>query len=461
LVRIYADHREALKDEQSLKEYIALLRAERTELETVYKNYLRVGLGRLQDWLGPPFGAKALMFNTGLAVLYSMLLFSFSWVLGGSGRIGALRILPETLDVPMRFAAALSLGLSYVAILKHEKIDAWFEERIERILPRPKPSLIYRLLAIAIMAVAALILKWPQVVILIFLAIVSPSFAVAVAGAGAFAFAVAFAVAVAGAVAGAFAFAFAGAVAVAYKKERFGLAYVFSLLPVAGLFAALYARVGFVKLHPDVVSVLLFIVILPYINGLMDFISLWISRLLGRDILNRSGIGVFLTHIAFDLVAAVMLLCLLALGICFLVETFNLFIVRNSIMTINISELIRNAMQVPFSARGLWITLMLFSTLLPTFIHVIVALAGFYTVRTPQWMRERIAATLEDKPSVRRLFWPAIYFAAKWPLSFAFALMFFVGAGYLGSANLVHFGRFIADVAYIGIGWADALYIMS
>jgi len=116
----------------------------------------------------------------------------------------------------------------------------------------------------------------------------------------------------------------------------------------------------------------LFIIILPLTNSILDYISLKISLYMAREILvDKSIIKVFL-HLLADLMVAIILLLGLALFLYFSIELFNDYSTEN----IPIKEMLNSAYHDPFSLKNGWITFMLLSTLVPTFVHLVIAMGA-------------------------------------------------------------------------------------
>jgi hypothetical protein len=141
---------------------------------------------------------------------------------------------------------------------------------------------------------------------------------------------------------------------------------------------------------------------LPILNGAVDTISLAVSRVLGREIINHefdrwklSGI------VVLDVTVAVALLCLLTALLAGGGEGLNwLSLAATGEPALNLDDLIGAATLDPFG-EGLWVTIMLFSSLVPTAIHAAVALVAIASLRgsaarRAKW-REKVDAVLEGQ----------------------------------------------------------------
>jgi len=314
---------------------------------------------------------------------------------------------------------------------------------------------------------------------------VAPALPVAVAGAVAVAVATAIVGvgAVSAALAGTGAFAIAGAVAVAITVAEAtaaalpvvaaaALPWIAAVaIPLAGALATawLIANLG----DPRVVAVLLFFFALPVINALLDCPSWWVSRALGRHLLgtldNAAGRGrktlVLAVHMAADLIAAVALLYLLAMALPFMIELFNLACRGFGLQEpLQLRSFLAQAVQRPWP-NGIWVLVMLLSTLVPTALHAMVPVASPLMV----WLgsdrkRQAIAAGLRanhPQPwAIRKASWHLVWtcvigIAAPLALAATFVVAIGeiwrpVGDMLLGAANRGMAGAFHVANA---LGW--------
>src|SRR5271166_1390625 len=86
--------------------------------------------------------------------------------------------------------------------------------------------------------------------------------------------------------------------------------------------------------NPFAVALLLFFITLPIVNAIMDWVSWWVSRWLGANLLDTVGraagrwsktVSLFSIagYMVIDLVVAVFLLWLLAMALPFVIQLFN------------------------------------------------------------------------------------------------------------------------------------------
>ena len=148
------------------------------------------------------------------------------------------------------------------------------------------------------------------------------------------------------------------------------------------------------------VGALLFFFVLPIMNEGWDWISWGVSRALGRVILRLhyplKSIAVALIDMLLAIVFLVSLTACLTIGI----ETINFYFKYFGLSPpVSIKIFIEAAAANPFGPKGIWVTLMLFSTLVPTFLHFIIALAGTFTRVLPIKWRRGLAEMLEEEES--------------------------------------------------------------
>lgn len=471
----YYDKR--IEDEISRKEYISELRNQSPNtLRTFYLGYLEKGLNELENWFGAPCSAKALTISTFFAIIYTISFFVISWVTGRSGKIGTIHVLPDSLHVVGRFLFVVLFFLPLMIRLRLIKIDLGFQKLLCKKIPPEIVRLVCRFWCVALFAFITTSLENSCIPLFVLFVVYSPAatiavtFAVAVKDtgiiAGAFTCAVAFALAFAiagtltdiGAVAVAFAIAGASTIAglvatvVAVVQNKFRWVYISCLFIILLLFVGLFFELGFLEINSTLVSYLFFLIILPFINGFFDFVSFGISRFLGKKMLKDRTLKAFLWHFAFDFSLAVVFLSLLVFGISFGLELFNTLIVKTPDLMIDSPNLIEHARKDPFGPDSFWVTLMLFSTLVPTFAHLVITFLGVYTICiTPRNWKQKIADTLEENRSKRSLTLPTLYYTSRPLLGLLFALAFWFLAVYVVNNNTVYLADILSKIAYWGI----------
>jgi len=131
--------------------------------------------------------------------------------------------------------------------------------------------------------------------------------------------------------------------------------------------------------NQEVYTLGLFLILLPLANSILDYISLKVSKYMAEQIMQDNTILTILLHLLTDLIIAIILLLSLALFLHFSVELLNIFIVK----PIPMKEMLIATWNDPFSLKNGWITFMLFSTLVPTFVHLVLALGALFIAIMP------------------------------------------------------------------------------
>lgn len=136
-------------------------------------------------------------------------------------------------------------------------------------------------------------------------------------------------------------------------------------------------------------SILIFLLLIPLLNAILDFISLTLSRYFSRKILNEN-LFLILFHLILDFLFAVISLILLLVALYYSIELFNAMIGKE--LQIPIYSMLDSTLKNPFSLENAWITFMLLSTLIPTLLHILLALISIllYVTRTTDWFITRI-----------------------------------------------------------------------
>ena len=117
------------------------------------------------------------------------------------------------------------------------------------------------------------------------------------------------------------------------------------------------------------IGMLVFLVLLPLLNAVLDFLSLGISRgLLSHALRGNPGLGRIGGHIFLDVVLATIFLFLLAAVLPFVLEGLNQIF---GWVVVNWREYLAKASSDPLG-EGLVVTGMLVTTLIPTFLHLCV-----------------------------------------------------------------------------------------
>jgi hypothetical protein len=257
--------------------------------------------------MGKPRALRALGVCITISVVYSIVFFIASWAAGGPGAVGRAVLLPRLLGSQQVFWGLMLLvwvlGLSLLFLFSkcvdralegvlRRGLEAWLGEGAESVARRW-----YRIAGAttaASIVLAAIVYAWAAealavalafaLTVTLALATTGIAVAFALAAAAAAAAAAAIAVGVAGAVAGAWAVAVAVGVAMLVARAGAGGAAepgaLYAIL-IGGMVLVFGGRTA----SNASVPLLLFFVILPIANALLDWPSWWVSRRLGQDLL--------------------------------------------------------------------------------------------------------------------------------------------------------------------------------
>ncbi len=202
-----------------------------------------------------------------------------------------------------------------------------------------------------------------------------------------------------------------------------------------------------------IIFIITFLFLLPLANGLWDWLSWRISRWLGRDLLeglDESGRGwTIISHGLADLLFALLFLATLALALAFGMESYNQYAVWRSGETVyDLRVFVGEAAEKPWT-EGFWLTAMLLSTLVPTFLHFALLLASpLVMLVTGSPKRTELAAALHGYDAAEEK--DAILQRVGWHLARSQYLAW-VAALLLTILLLVLFGTFIGLVHQGGL----------
>ncbi len=428
------------------------------EAFVLYHNWLLKGLAWVAGiWGEERWHAKSFLTCFYFSFLYSIVLFFISWVLGGSGKIGTVQFLPPEMTGWQRWGLFIAMGVYVYCACQIPKLKfaGWIKD-ILLSLSIAGPTAVVKFGAFA--GAFAEVFAIP----------VALAVAIVVAGAILVVVAVALAVVVGLTGAGAYAVAYAGAVAVALAVYYLSFKAIagqrwasFILFPFLGflLIAVAFGLVSGNNLNISAISFYMFLFALPLVNSLWDGLSMGVSRWLVEQLGRDRNMNKIFWHIVADLFIALILLLALTITLVGGVEAFNQLTVLNGYgAPLSLTSLLNQAQVLPWSPESLWITLMLLSTLFPTFAHLVVAWAGLFTtwlsvesfqgyVKNLEAYGLAIERGVTEKPT-SLLHKPAQYFALRWPLAVVANLIFFWGLFKIfevGGAPLSDGLFFIAD----------------
>jgi len=303
----------------------------------------------LDDWFGPPTSGQAMERCIAIAFVYPAVLFVITLIVAGAAR-------GEIAAHEVGIFIAATLAASYLA------------RRAFRALYRAGTNFwrfvggdsdLIRLIARVVLGATAVILAF------------AIAFVIASTVAGAFAEAGTIVLAIIAAFALAFALAGVLAAAGAAAAMALLLALTVAALAFSGKFAFL---------------LLLFFVLLPMLNALLDWMSWIVTRFFLRRVAQTptslAGAGLLVLELTADLAAAILLFLGLVVLLPNGIEAINAVLSLTGRPSFDWRDVVLRANEAPFS-EGLFVIGMLVTTLLPTFVHMTRGLAGIAAAWTP------------------------------------------------------------------------------
>ncbi len=326
-----------------------------------------------------------------LAYIYPLLAALFGWFMFNAGSLGSLDLFSQDLKWPIRALVAGGLVISWAiagyGASKAGAFSDWVFDWVDRFRHHSgsRPSIRSNALRVTADLVA---------VVGVFLGVLTAGFAFV----GAFVVAVSASVAIVGtaAVSGdsavAIAFVIAGAFAVAFASA-IAVTFVIAVILVFAF--------SFAGANPDLRNLALLLVfafvLLPLLNAIADTLSVAITRKFLGHLKStsgaRPGLRRILAHLALDLLLALGCLVLLLLSLRYGLDLWRWlspdtlpFDWRDYIQTIQSGDW----------GHGTALYLMVFTTLIPTLVHVIAGLGAVLTHRSR--MLSRVADALTRAP---------------------------------------------------------------
>jgi hypothetical protein len=162
------------------------------------------------------------------------------------------------------------------------------------------------------------------------------------------------------------------------------------------------------------INVLLFFVILPPINAFWDWLAWGLSRWLCRKNLPAANVKTLAFQAVLGVFSGFVLLVGLTISATGAITVFNKWMfLHTETIPLPLDELARTTIQNPLSAEGFWITVMLFSTFLPSLCFLVFVLFSVQlVVRTPKSWRSSIAQRIVEAKTSADSILPVAYFSA-------------------------------------------------
>ncbi|RUM67984.1 MAG: hypothetical protein DSZ06_00005, partial [Sulfurospirillum sp.] len=141
----------------------------------------------------------------------------------------------------------------------------------------------------------------------------------------------------------------------------------------------------------DTILVFLFFILLPFINAIFDYISMYFSRLYAENILKTTSKFKIFWELILDAIIAVVLLFSLAYTLYHGLDFVNNNVIKDKELFIPIEYYKKQILHNPLHKDVLWITMMFFSTIIPTLLHMFLAIYAFIgTIMTKPHIHELV-----------------------------------------------------------------------
>ena len=436
----HSDIKDSLQHAQSRKFYADRLR--RPQVIRAYRKVLLAGLKGVRHFMGKgyltnrSFGVCVM-----LSMVYSLALFVLMWLFGGPGAIGPSEFFPVEWPWWQRLLLVLVLAaVTFMSFWIFSRGDSFEEATVRPVrallgghLSERTAKFVVRI--VAGLAMGALLYAisdyWFMLGLPLLLCFIYG--VVRTAWIGAFS---------AGVFGGAFGgegliepgfgveFVMIGVALGALSGLRIpvgDLAPVLIMISVLALGISATYRVGGLFNHMSITTIL-FLVVLPFLNALWDWVSWGISRWLGTKIVRRRSVIRIAGHAVIDAVAALLLLVGLTVTLVIVIEGINVLgQTFANVAPLGLDEFLVKAAADPWGPNGLWVTCMLLSTLLPTMTHFLMVIASPLALLPPRRFRHWLADRLAGDPAAHELSEVAWYFALFWPVAGVILVAMFAG----------------------------------
>ena len=332
--------KEYIDTDEELVSYLDEIEPQLKYERSTYKKFLEKNLMRIDNILGKLtfFSFRALDYHILFSVVYSFVFFYVLWLFGNEWKIGNLYVIENDNRLSTSILLVFTLLVVYYSFKHIDNIITFLKKHLpysSQIRDYIINFITYLVLGIGILLVAFVVLYKVGGIGLVGIGL--------------------------------------GAVAVVNIARRWGgRGGIVILLIGAG---PTFANLG-IGLDDFGILFLLFFVILPVVNAFFDYISMYFSRFFAYRILKDSK-GLIVLDIILDLLVAVILFFLLAHTLYYAIDLANIYIIKDEVSLIPIESYKVQLLTNPLSKDVLPITLMLFSTLVPTLAHIGLALFSF------------------------------------------------------------------------------------
>lgn len=374
-----------------------------------------------------------------ISIFYTVVLFLISWSVGGRHELAGLPLLPEHWGTPMRilFVVMFLIGNSsiFIIVAKYRQLDTWFFKFVAEFLnirvTQGIANLIVMIPSLLIgLVVCNFVLNWSvfEIVLLggtlCYLAFsLSGTLAVIITVFGGeitLISQVLYYYGVGNIFVSIILFSFFLFIVIVFVAPNMRMGSPMTMLTtflVAGFGWPLVSHFISGKLPVIYLYETFFLFVIPAVNASADWISLGLTRYLATAIVVRRRSWIVFVHFVVDIGAGVALLAALAIALGVVGELYDRIAMTvvggRLIVPVN---LFGRAAAEPLGPDGLWLTLMLVTTLIPTMAHILMGLVGIVLFATPMAWRNRMVESLAGEPAPDRIVHVAWYCTLIWPV---------------------------------------------
>lgn len=406
----YDEHKSYCMDPRSRNDLACKLR--KPDVEVGYGFFLKNVLSFLEAAMVKPFSFGGYILCYSLAVLYVAFTYMLSWALGGNLLGNSILGLPIEYTIFMRclFVGVLFLYSIFVfhayRTIQSTRVYQWSLKFLYQYLKRTSKVVLVTPI-------------YPVLIVPFFHVFELFKFNLNV---GVFSWAV---------------------LSLALLFVDFGLLLLF-VSPFLWLLAILMFFGGDAVSHSDLIFIL-FCFVLPLLNSLFDWVSLSFSWVLGEKLYLKRRWLDLLKYLSIDLGAAIVCVVLFTCMAVAVGEIYGVWALEHGYNEVlPVENLILNVSERPLSPASLWINFMIFSSLVPTFVHFMLVFSYIYIAYLPEKLRNKIADRAEYASSqidYRPICW---YYAFRWPVSAVCTFLL----GWVLCKLIPGATEFLPDVAY-------------
>lgn len=370
------------KLEESHYRHQQTLLLQRSSFEEKYKSTLYSLIGWIESIYNPSTWILNYSRHITIALIYSFMVFTVFWTLGASGSLGSIEIFSGSVSLQSKIIT-LPFFLFYILLLfyLYQDIEKWSDFIIKKL---PKKLQLFHFVKIFIITLIVILVVGGVGTIVIGIEIGGVE--IVVVGGG-IVMVIVVKQTIKSILQTLLIFFISWFLIFTFFSSSNDAWLVASIITLLSLPALLSIKkiglglnfillgviiLGFVSSSDNIVIITLFFIILPLVNALLDYISLRISLFMANKILKDVSLIKALLHLLIDTIVAISFIYLLATFIYLSITLLNGYIDS----PIPIKEILVATKTDPFNIENGWISFMLISTLVPTFVHFTIALGA-------------------------------------------------------------------------------------